>query len=201
MTAISRGRVRRAVRTTVAVGAVSLGLAALSGCTKPSPNAHFTLGSATQTLQTDDDCYAQDGQLDQEAARGCIESIEDTPYYDVEYGDTLRVGVDADVSENGWLLLVNGTIESIEPSSTTYRSFNTDELFALAQSQDMPGADPEADPFGQVVQVTVAEVSEDFDVEALLTGFQEAQMGAPESFDEALYGRMQGVWNLQLEPA
>ncbi|WP_103501160.1 MULTISPECIES: hypothetical protein [unclassified Streptomyces] len=197
MTAISRSRGRRAVRTTLAAGAVTLGLAALTACEKPSPNAHFTLGTSTKTMETASDCHGHGDGLGVERARACMEETEDVHSFSTEDGETLRVGVDPKVAETGWLLFVNGTPRAIDPSFNTYRSFDVDELYAASEAAGMPGQ--EEDAFGDVVQVSVAQVTEDYDTEALMEAFQAAQMGDLEAFDTAFYGQFEGMWNLQLE--
>ncbi|MFX4293197.1 hypothetical protein [Streptomyces bohaiensis] len=197
MTAISRSRGRRAVRTTLAAGAVSLGLAALTACDKPSPNAHFTLGTATSTSETATDCYGHGEALGVDEARACLEDTSDVRVFTTEGGETLRVGVDPKIAENGWLLFVNGNPHAIDPSYTTYRSFPADQLYAASDAATLPGQNEEA--FADVVQITVAQVSEDYDTEALMAAFGAAQTGDFGPFDDALFGQFEGVWNLQLE--
>jgi hypothetical protein len=196
MTAISRSRGRRAVRTTVAAGAVSLGLAALTGCEQPSPSAHFTLNASTKSLETAGDCFGHGDGLSAAQARDCLIDTDNVRSFTTEVGDTFRVGVDPDVAEQGWVLLVNGNPMAIERSHTTYRSFQTDELYAASEAQPVPGTEGE---FTDVVQVSVVQLGEDFEEQALSEAYQQAQMGSPDAWNTAFFGQFQGVWNVQFE--
>lgn len=196
MTAISRSRGRRAVRTALAVGAVSLGLAALTACERPSPNAHFTLGSATKSMETASDCFDHGDGLGVKQALSCLTDTENVRSFATEAGETFRVGVDPDVAESGWLVFANGTPLAIEPNGTTYRTFSTDELYSVSESAGIPGTEGK---FEDVVQISVVQVGGDYDQDELLEAYQAAQMGDAEAFEEALYGQFEGIWNVQLE--
>jgi hypothetical protein len=196
MTAISRSRGRRAVRTTVVAGAVSLGLLALTACEKPSPHAHFTLGAATTSTETASDCYGHGEALGAERALECLIDTEDVASFRTDPGDTFRVGVDPSVAEQGWMLLVNGNLQALEPQHITYRSFPTDELYGIAESTPMPGM---AEEFEDVVQVSIIQLADDFDPETLPEAYQQAQMGDLSTWEEEFFSRFEGVWNVQLE--
>lgn len=172
----------------MAAGAVSLSLLALSACQKPSPNAHFTLGSSTETRETEEDCFGHGEPLGTEQSQACLESDQDTPVFTTRSGDTLRMGVDAEVAEAGWLLFFDGSLSEIAPRTVTYGSFETDELYGAIQQQ---GQAPPED-----LKLSIAQVTESYDEDKLLAVYQSQ---GPEAFQAELYGSLEGVWNVQLE--
>ncbi|TDC25171.1 hypothetical protein E1265_07825 [Streptomyces sp. 8K308] len=191
MTAISTNRGRRAIRTTFALGAVSLGLVALSACEQPSPNAHFTLNSNTESRETPADCYGHGDALGAERALSCTESNDDVPTFTTRAGDTFRVGVDPDVAEDGWLLFVNGLLYDPEPFTTTYHSFSSDDLYRAAeQQQTTPGQAPQTEN----LRLNVVEVSDDYDEDEILSSQTQ------EEYEERMFSSLDGVWNVELEP-
>ncbi|MBB0245849.1 hypothetical protein FNQ90_17480 [Streptomyces alkaliphilus] len=192
MTAISGMMGRRALRTTLAVGAVSLGLAGLTACERPTPNAHFTLGASTSSPETASDCFGHDDPLGVQRAQECLEHTDDAPSFTSRRGETFRVGVDPSIAEHGWLLFVNGETRSVDPYTTTFQNFPVDELHAMSQ----------ADPFGEEdedegITVSVVKLTGDYDSDELMAAYQAQDEDA---FNEALYGRFEGVWNARLEP-
>jgi hypothetical protein len=191
MTAFATKRGRRAVRTTVAAGTVSLGLLALSGCQKPSPSAHFTLGSSSASRETAEGCHGHGEPLDVERVRECLDSDEDVPVFSTQAGDTFRVGVDPEVAESGWLLFYNGVLYDPNPFTTTYQTFDVDELRENEREQrQSPGGVPRP----QDLQLVVAQVNEDYDVESIWSS------SSQEQYEERLFGSFEGVWNADLEP-
>jgi hypothetical protein len=177
---------------------VSLGLAALTACEKPGPSAHFTLGSSSKSLESASGCFGHDEQLGVQAARNCLEDTDDVRSFTTHDGDTFRIGVDTAVAEKGWLLFVNGNPRAIEPNTGTFRSYSTEELYSVSEGGGLPGQAENA--YTDVVQLSVVQVSEDYDVDELLKAYEAAQqMGELAGFDEALFGQFEGIWNVQLE--
>ncbi|MDB1088133.1 DUF2771 domain-containing protein [Streptomyces sp. ACA25] len=191
MTAISRSRGRRAVRTTLAVGTVSLGLAALAGCgTKPTPNAHFTLGTDSSSPQAASDCYGHGEALDTEDAQACLHDFSDVETFRASQGDTFRIGVDPSIAEEGWLLFVNGQPRAVEPFTVTYRSFPVQEFFQTGQSPAL-----EEELADDETGISIVQVGEGFDTDAVLEAAQAQDL---EAFNRALSTGVEGVWNVRL---
>ncbi|WP_052849118.1 hypothetical protein [Streptomyces avicenniae] len=190
MTAISTSRGRRAVRTTVAVGAVSLGFVVLAACQKPTPNAHFTLNTHTDSFEADHDCHDGDG-LGADLVETCL-TTDDGVEFGTRSGDTFRIGVDPKVAEDGWVVLINGfPAGTQEPYSSTYQTFDTDELFSTAtQLQSQAGVEPPAE--GEV-DITVGQLRDD--TEGLnLDGT------SLEEFQANTLSSLQSTWTVRLKP-
>ncbi|MFJ8633906.1 DUF2771 domain-containing protein [Streptomyces sp. NPDC093568] len=108
-------RRRRAV---AAAGAVSAGLLVLSACDKPTPMATITVGTASVHSQAT--CGGEGDALQTADLAKClkdkgIESIK------VDPDDTVRFGVDPEIADEGWTILMNG--QPLTDSSTkTYRT-------------------------------------------------------------------------------
>ncbi|GAA1897044.1 hypothetical protein GCM10009716_03870 [Streptomyces sodiiphilus] len=184
MTAISSGG-RRAVRTTLAAGAVSLGLVTLSACEKPTSYAHFTLGSDTSSVETPSGCYGHGEPLSEKRVESCLEKREGAPEFAALEGDMFRIGVDPSIAETGWVLYINGT-QVTEPMTSTYRSFPADQILTVGRQQ-APADDPEAEAPADAL-VSIVQVDEDYDPEAQ----DEEGMRVP---PEIL-----GVWHALLTP-
>lgn len=184
---------RRSTRVTLAVGAASLGLLALTACEKPSPNAHFTLGSETASPEAESDCYGHGDLLSAERAERCLnDEADDAPSFSVRSGDTLRVGVDPEVAETGWLLFVNGQLYGGEPFTGTYRSFSAEELYEVAyNTSSVPGELPPTER----LRISVAKVGDDYDSDKIYGSADQ------ESFQQELFSSLEGVWHARLEPA
>ncbi|MFI1965781.1 hypothetical protein ACH429_17005 [Streptomyces pathocidini] len=121
----------RTRRTAIAAGAVALGLVALSACEKPSPKATVTVGS--NSVSAEATCYDKGEKLSQKALTDCIGS-KSGHKLTVHDGQRVRIGVDPEVAESGWAMVVNGQGTMSEASRDTYRSFDFDEVFAPQQS-------------------------------------------------------------------
>ena len=122
---------RRPVRTAAACGAAALGLLALSACDKPTPVATVTVGS--DTVHTHAACYRDGRPLDSRTLSACqrrrpTESITISP------GDVLRLGVEPEIADPGWVMYVNGQPVS-RPLDTTYRSLSADGFFPQNRQQ------------------------------------------------------------------
>ncbi|MEW2396893.1 DUF2771 domain-containing protein [Streptomyces sp. NPDC046862] len=111
----SEARRRRAVAT---VGAVSAGLLALSACDKPSPLATITVGKNSVSSETD--CYNDGKTVSTEELAKCLKS-KDIKSIDVDPDETVRFGVDPDIADKGWTILMNGQ-PLTDASKKTYRT-------------------------------------------------------------------------------
>ncbi|MFR9723767.1 hypothetical protein ACL02R_10435 [Streptomyces sp. MS19] len=189
MTAISTSRGRRAIRTTVAVGAVSLGFVVLAACQKPTPSAHFTLNTHTDSFEADHDCYHGDG-IDADRADDCV-TPDDSPEFATRSGDTFRIGVDPEVADDGWVLLLNGMPhQQQDPYTSTYQTFDTDELFAEARQWEQYGV---AMPEDGSLDLTVGQLQDDSDGDL-------GQAATAEELQANALGLLQGTWSVRLAP-
>ncbi|MCD9142959.1 DUF2771 domain-containing protein [Streptomyces albireticuli] len=128
--AFFRGKRRRAA---AAAGAVTFGLLALSACDKPTPLATVTVGSTTVT--TEAACYEEGKELGEKALEECTK--DKTPKtIKVKHGDKVRVGVEPDIADKGWVALTSGPMGPVQRSNQlkqTYTTLNGDELFVNQQ--------------------------------------------------------------------
>ncbi|GAB2834568.1 DUF2771 domain-containing protein [Streptomyces daliensis] len=143
---------RRGVRTATAIGAVSLGLLALSACEKPTPVATATVNGDSVT--TEAACYNDGKAIPQGEAKKCL-SKKAEKTVTVGLGDKLRVGVEPDMAEDGWLLFVNGQPALPDPIKKTYYTFPGDAFF---QQQSAGGQATSTDT--AQVSIVVADGSE-----------------------------------------
>ncbi|MER5752999.1 DUF2771 domain-containing protein [Streptomyces sp. NPDC002088] len=108
-------RRRRAV---AAAGAVSAGLLVLSACDKPTPISTITVG--TNSVNSQATCYNDGKALDTQALAACLKDT-DIKSIKVDPDETVRFGVDPDIADKGWTILMNG--QALTDSSTkTYRT-------------------------------------------------------------------------------
>ncbi|WP_051723008.1 hypothetical protein [Streptomyces albus] len=141
----SRGR---GLRTAGALAAVSLGLAALVACEKPTPMATVTAGS--DSVSSEASCYNDGKKLAQKQLNDCLnKGGEELAVGDAE---RVRIGVDPEIAESGWAMVVNGQGVMPEASEDTYRSFDHDEIFAPRQGQSGGAEVP------KTAKVTIVEV-------------------------------------------
>ncbi|MFP8964296.1 DUF2771 domain-containing protein [Streptomyces nanhaiensis] len=143
---ISRGKGSRTIRTAVAIGAATLGLVALSACEKPTPRATVTVGS--DSVSTEAACYEDNGKISQEKVLSCAKEGTETSIT-VGQGDLLRIGVDPEIAEDGWVLFLNGQPAVTDRITKTYRSFSGDAFFQ--NGGDQQGGSP------QSVQLSIVE--------------------------------------------
>ncbi|MCX4779231.1 DUF2771 domain-containing protein [Streptomyces sp. NBC_01264] len=129
------GRARRSV---AALGAVSAGLLLLSACDKPTPLATVTVG--TSSVSTEAAC-SDAKELTGEKVQECFNDLKHSKNIDYGRGDTLRLGVEPDVVEDGkkWQAVLDGQ-PITEPSSNTYRSFPGADLFATGGQGEAPAS-------------------------------------------------------------
>ncbi|MEV0372273.1 hypothetical protein AB0I10_20980 [Streptomyces sp. NPDC050636] len=127
---ISWGKGRRAA---AAIGAVSLGLITLSACEKPTALATVTVGTTTVQSEVTPGCDGEGKVLDKKTIESCI-TKQGGKSITVHPGEKVRVGVDPEVAESGWIVIGGGPVMR-EPSKATYRTFDTDALFAQQNPQ------------------------------------------------------------------
>ncbi|MEU6522474.1 DUF2771 domain-containing protein [Streptomyces sp. NPDC046924] len=125
MTTLPRGtaaRSDRAVRrrrAVVVAGAVSAGLLLLSACgTKPTAISTITVGS--ESVSSEATCGGEGEALKASALTSCLKD-KDIKEISVDPDETVRFGVDPDLADKGWTILMNG--QPLTDSSTkTYRT-------------------------------------------------------------------------------
>ncbi|MEV0092441.1 DUF2771 domain-containing protein [Streptomyces sp. NPDC050738] len=115
MTVAFSSKRRRAAAT---LGAVSAGLLVLSACDKPTPVATVTVGDNSVNSQAA--CYNDGKKLDVAKLQGCLQD-KDMKSIKVDPDAKVRLGVDPDIADNGWTLLMNGQ-PLTEASKKTYLS-------------------------------------------------------------------------------
>ncbi|KAF4409968.1 MULTISPECIES: hypothetical protein [Streptomyces] len=142
----SRGRARR---TAAALGAVTLGLAALAACDKPTPMATVTVGSDSASAEAS--CWNDGKKLSEKDLQSCLTKKQGEKLT-VSDGEQVRIGVEPEIAESGWAMVVNGQGTMPEASKDTYRSFDHDEIFAPQQGQSGAASVP------KTAQVTIVEV-------------------------------------------
>jgi outer membrane protein assembly factor BamE (lipoprotein component of BamABCDE complex) len=138
-------------RTAAAIGAAALGLVALSACEKPTPLATVSVG--TNSVSSEAACYNDGKKLSQEELRDCI-GESSAKKLTVHDGERIRVGVEPEIADSGWVMGVNGQGTMAEASKDTYRTFAFDQVFAPQQSAAGVTAPKKA-------QVTIVEVTKD----------------------------------------
>ncbi|MEU3723952.1 DUF2771 domain-containing protein [Streptomyces sp. NPDC031705] len=130
------GRARRSV---AALGAVSAGLLLLSACAndKPTPLATVTVGSTSVSAESE--CRADGKDLSMDRVQECLTDLKDAKTIDYGRGDTLRLGVEPEIVEDGkkWQAVLDGQ-PITEPSANTYRSFQGADVFATGGQGEAP---------------------------------------------------------------
>ncbi|MFP3991694.1 hypothetical protein U9R90_30335 [Streptomyces sp. E11-3] len=118
-------------RTVAALGAVSAGLLVLSACEKPTPMTTMTFGD--DTVSAEATCYDEGKGFSREKAVECALK-KSKKSVKVSQGETMRIGVDPEVSDSGWTVWVNGQqVISPNPFKKTFRSFPGIDVFAPQQ--------------------------------------------------------------------
>ncbi|MFE6285682.1 DUF2771 domain-containing protein [Streptomyces sp. NPDC057877] len=107
-------RRRRAV---AAAGAVSAGLLVLSACDKPTPMSTITVGS--DSVSSEATCYNDGDALKTADLTECLRD-EDIDSITVDPDEIVRFGVDPEVADEGWTILMNGQPLLNEPLKKTY---------------------------------------------------------------------------------
>ncbi len=124
MTTLPRGEaadVHRAVRrrrAVAAAGAVSAGLLVLSACDKPTPLATITVGSSS--VHTEATCGGEGDALKTPDLAKCLKN-KNLESISVDPDETVRFGVDPEIADEGWTILMNGQ-PLTDSSKKTYRT-------------------------------------------------------------------------------
>ncbi|GKQ36526.1 DUF2771 domain-containing protein [Streptomyces sp. A012304] len=124
MTTLPRGeaadasRAVRRRRAVAAAGAVSAGLLVLSACDKPTPLSTITVGRSS--VSSEATCGGEGDVLKAADATKCLQD-KDIKSISVDPDETVRFGVDPDVAEKRWTILMNGQ-PLTEDSDKTYRT-------------------------------------------------------------------------------
>ncbi|GHB36639.1 lipoprotein [Streptomyces viridiviolaceus] len=108
-------RRRRAV---AAAGAVSAGLLLLSACDQPTPMSTITVGSSS--VSSEATCGGEDEVLKTADIQKCLQD-KDVKSITVDPDETVRLGVDPEVAERRWTILMNGQ-QLTDDSDKTYRT-------------------------------------------------------------------------------
>ncbi len=109
-------RRRRAV---AAAGAVSAGLLVLSACDKPTAMATVTVGS--DSVSSEATCGGEGKSLTTEALNKCLQD-KDIDEIEVDPLETVRFGVDPEIADNSWTILLNGQPLVDPMKNNTYQS-------------------------------------------------------------------------------
>ncbi|CAL9483002.1 DUF2771 domain-containing protein [Streptomyces sp. R1] len=124
MTTLPRGtaalghRAVRRRRAVAAVGAVSAGLLLLSACDEPTPIATITVGS--DSVSSEATCGGEGKTLSADEITKCLKD-KDAKSITVDQDETVRFGVDPDIADKHWTILMNGQ-QLVEDSDKTYRT-------------------------------------------------------------------------------
>lgn len=95
-------------RCAAAVGAVALGLSALTACTKPTALATVTVGKGSVNTEADQQgsCWNGGKTLSRTAIASCLQSqAAPGTTVKVHSGDKVHLGVDPDIAKTGWVVL------------------------------------------------------------------------------------------------
>jgi hypothetical protein len=132
MTTLPRGEaasehsaVRRR-RVVAAAGAVSAGLLVLTACDKPTPVATITVGSSS--VNDEAICYNDGDKLNEKSLADCAKNTDDVRTIEVGQDETVRFGVDPEIADSGWVVLVNGR-QFTDSSKKTYRTIPSSAFF------------------------------------------------------------------------
>ncbi|MFE5859638.1 DUF2771 domain-containing protein [Streptomyces virginiae] len=130
----------RAHRSVAALGAVSAGLLLLSACgEKPTPLATVTVG--TSSVSAEASCHNDGKELSIDQVQECLTNLKNPKTVEYARGDTLRLGVEPEIVEDGkrWSAVLDGQ-PITEPSSNTYRSFPGADVFATGGEGEAPSS-------------------------------------------------------------
>ncbi|GGX63367.1 DUF2771 domain-containing protein [Streptomyces minutiscleroticus] len=120
LSAVPGIRAARHRRAVAAVGAVSAGLLVLSACDKPTPVATLTVGKDSVSSETESYCYDEDKAVSTDDIAKCLKS-KDIKSITVDPDETVRFGVDPEIAEDSWTILLNGN-PLTDSSKKTYRT-------------------------------------------------------------------------------
>ncbi|WP_436738266.1 DUF2771 domain-containing protein [Streptomyces sp. BBFR102] len=130
MTSLPRGGAARqfspATRRGFAVlGAVSAGLLVLSACDKPTPVATVTIG--TESVNSEATCWNGGSKIDEKQLQQCLQDKGDAgegaevKTVKVDTEAEVHIGVDPEIAEKGWTILMNGQ-PLTDASEKTFRT-------------------------------------------------------------------------------
>ena len=105
-------------RRAVAAGAVSAGLLLLSACDEPTPMSTVTVGS--DSVSSEATCGGDDKVLETSEIQKCLQD-DSVKSITVDPDDTVRFGVDPDVADQRWTILMNGQ-QLTDDTDNTYRT-------------------------------------------------------------------------------
>ncbi|MEU9351705.1 DUF2771 domain-containing protein [Streptomyces griseoloalbus] len=123
MTTLPRGaaalthRAARRRRAVAAVGAVSAGLLVLAACDKPTSMATITVGSSS--VSSEATCGGEGEALKAADLNACLKD-KGIDEISVDPTENVRFGVDPDIADHGWTILMNGQ-PLVESSKKTYQ--------------------------------------------------------------------------------
>ncbi|MDW4908822.1 DUF2771 domain-containing protein [Streptomyces sp. ADMS] len=118
MTSLRSASTARRRRAVAAVGAFGAGLLVLSACDKPTPIATITVGSSS--VNSEASCYDGGKELKTAAVAECLKDT-DIKSITVDPDETVRFGVDPEIADKGWTILMNGQ-PLTDASTKTYRT-------------------------------------------------------------------------------
>ncbi|MDI5965188.1 hypothetical protein POF50_009645 [Streptomyces sp. SL13] len=116
-------------RSAAAVGAVALGLFALSACTKPTPLATVTVGE--KSVHSQAACYNDGKALAKADLQKCL-TADGGQELTIGAAENLHIGVEPAIANKGWFLVVNQ--QETPVIKDTYRTFNGSSLFQDSQT-------------------------------------------------------------------
>ncbi|MEV7793079.1 DUF2771 domain-containing protein [Streptomyces sp. NPDC087512] len=108
-------RRRRAV---AAAGAVSAGLLLISACDKPTAMSTVTVGSSS--VSSEATCGGEGKALSDDQITNCLKD-KDAKSITVGQDETVRFGVDPEIADDHWTILMNGQ-QLLDDSKKTYRA-------------------------------------------------------------------------------
>ncbi|WP_405582762.1 hypothetical protein [Streptomyces sp. NBC_01190] len=124
--------IRRAV---TAIGAISLGLIALTACDKPTAQATVTVGSKSVQAEASSKCYAKGAKLPQAIFIACLQA-KPAHHITVPVGDQVRIGVDPSIGDKGWLIVQGTSLVTNELiKNKTYWQLDSAQLFNTQDPQ------------------------------------------------------------------
>ncbi len=118
MTSLRSASTARRRRAVAAVGAVGAGLLVLSACDKPTPISTITVGSSS--VNSEASCWEDGEELKTAAVAECLKDT-DVKSITVDPDETVRFGVDPEIADKSWTILMNGQ-PLTDASTKTYRT-------------------------------------------------------------------------------
>lgn len=117
----------RARRAGVALGAVSAGLLVLAACDKPTPLATVTVGD--DSWNSGASCYNDGKVIAEKDLLPCVKKKADNTVK-VNTADEVHLGVEPDIADDSWVVIVDGQAMFDGPTKKTYRSVPGAQFFA-----------------------------------------------------------------------